>query len=106
MEEISRKNEKYLGLKGKLQNKELRGESPIRKNYNINNSFTQQKSNTVNSFKPGSGNSGTRIKSQQKQFSRMNSTNFNEGNNQSCKIIERPYSFFKGTNNNHRQVNI
>jgi hypothetical protein len=101
MEEISRKNEKFSGTKGKSQNKESRGESPVRKNSNISNSFTQQKSNTVNSLKPGSGNSGMRIKSQ-----RVDSTNLviNEGYNQGFKRPERPNSFCKLSNINNNQV--
>ena len=56
MEEISRKNEKFIGNqnKNKFQNKELRGESPIRKTSNNqpNNSNSGQISKINNSSIP------------------------------------------------------
>ena len=56
MEEISRKNEKFIvnQNKNKFQNKELRGESPIRKTSNIqpNNSNSGQTSKLNNSSIP------------------------------------------------------
>lgn len=116
MEEISRKNDKFITNKNKLQNKELRGESPVRKNAPINSQIRSNNniSTTINtagnnninniSNKPGSGsatNLANRVKTQYTMRTNSNPfdmSNNNTNNNSSFRRNERPASSVKGIN--------
>ena len=96
MEEISRKNEKFMVNKNKIQNKEVRGESPGRKTSTNNTSIQKNSIASVSSNQ-------SKVPSQQKsQMSRNSSSTvmLNTIGNDSSNIIkknERSNSFSKGS---------
>lgn len=92
MEEISRKNEKFMINKNRMQNKEVRGESPSRKASNP----SYQKNQTIQS----------KLVTQQKnQISRNSSSNVMSNYSDSTKKYERSNSISKGSNSSIHTVN-
>lgn len=104
MEEISRKNDKFITNKNKLQNKELRGESPVRKNAPINsqirsnNNISTTNTSNITSNKPGSGsttNLANRVKTQYTMRTNSNPFDMSNNTNSSFRRNERPASSVK-----------
>ena len=98
MEEISRKNEKFMVNRNKVQNKEVRGESPGRKTSTNNTSFQKNSISSINSTQ-------SRANQQKNQMSRNSSstvllTNLGlaSDSNLLVKKNERSNSYSKGVN--------
>lgn len=98
MEEISRKNEKFMVNRNKLQNKEVRGESPGRKTSTNNTSLQKNSISSINSNQ-------SRANQQKAQMSRNSSSTVLLNNlglvsetNSIVRKNERSNSYSKGNN--------
>lgn len=126
MEEISKKNEKFIGQinknQNKLQNREVRGESPIRKASNnqsmISSGLPKQQNNSTNQIASANANRLPKSQSQQ-NLTRTNTssttlTNITNNNNNiinldpnsSNKKLDRPPSFNSRLNSSQPLSNV
>jgi hypothetical protein len=114
MEEISRKNEKLMSSNKKVQTKELRGESPLRKPL-INSTLTNtiKQNNFSNSMSPSKNSSSNKLNSKNSNLVLANSENCSSNsvttvcNNteiSSIKRLERSNSSIKLASNQPNQV--